>query len=260
MNYGFYPTSIGFTKIAQAVHDEVKLDITHVAVGSGGDPNADIDFNITSLVDEKYRKPMLEGDSYEIDEINRNFIKILTTIPDDAGEFRITEVGYFDSDGDLVIYGLIQPVEKEQGVGSNLRVVELENYIGFTAEQIEAINLVVRSQEQEAFRQEILKLVENSNCKCDRISESEIYEICFGDTDYDPDDFFKKEELPIDDVVNLLDGNPYNDPDYSKDNKEFSLSTSEIENLTDGNPDNDPTWEADDESMPLDEVAFILET
>lgn len=252
MNYGFYATSTGIAKITKAIQEKVKLDITHVAVGSGGDPSADINFDITELVDEKYRKEMVEGDSYEVDPLNPNVIKIVTVIPDDVGNFNINEVGYFDSDGDLVIYGVIRTVQKEQGIGGNLRIVELDNYIAFDNNQIEHLNIVVRCEEQEKFRQEILDIV--NNIKIDRITEREIYEICFGQLDEG------QESLPIEDVANLLDGDPSNDPDYSMDSKEKSLSDDEIDNLLDGDPTNDPTWEEDDGSMELDDVMYILET
>ena len=138
--YGFYITQKGTEKIATAIELGDRVDINTCAVGDGGDVEAERDYNITALKNETYRKTLDNGDNYSLAPDNEDVIMITTIIPDDAGELTINEVGYFDIEDDLIIYGVTKDkVHKNAGEGGQQYVVELVNFVEITNNQIEGL-------------------------------------------------------------------------------------------------------------------------
>ena len=97
-NSEFYTltTTIGLTKIANALAGGEVVRLTEMAVGDGADLPSQ---NQTALQSEKYRFIV---QSIVQDSENTNWVKVEGFIPPQIGGFTIRELGVFDTDGDLI--------------------------------------------------------------------------------------------------------------------------------------------------------------
>ena len=86
-------TTKGFEVITDALCNERKLNLTHIAVGDGGGDYYEPNPEQTELVNEYYRAP--------ISEVTALVTK--AQIPNDIGGFYIREVGVYDENGNLVL-------------------------------------------------------------------------------------------------------------------------------------------------------------
>ncbi len=116
-------TAAGIAKIANAGATGGTISLTHIALGDGGGAAVTPTEAATALVNEVHRGPInhLYGPSTDPSQIAAE----LVVLPN-VGGWTIREVGVYDSDGDLLIYGshpvVYKPVLAE-GSGMDLTVV-----------------------------------------------------------------------------------------------------------------------------------------
>ncbi len=109
--YFTVPTTVGQAKLANSQVLGTALRWTHMALGDGGGSAVTVTQNRTALVHEVYRAAInhLHRDSDDLTQIVAEMIVLPET-----GGFTIREVGIYDSEGDLVVYGsypdVIKPV------------------------------------------------------------------------------------------------------------------------------------------------------
>lgn len=118
----YYPqiTRVGLSKLASASLLGQKLTLTHMALGDGENPVLDLD--ATALTHEVHRAAINE---VVLDENVANRVNIALVIPVDVGGFTITELGVFDSDGDLIAISRFPKTYKpglNEGSGREIRV------------------------------------------------------------------------------------------------------------------------------------------
>jgi hypothetical protein len=118
----YYPqiTRVGLSKLASASLLGQKLTLTHMALGDGENPVLDLD--ATALTHEVHRAAINE---VVLDENVANRVNIALVIPVDVGGFTITELGIFDSDGDLIAISRFPKTYKpglNEGSGREIRV------------------------------------------------------------------------------------------------------------------------------------------
>lgn len=118
----YYPqiTRVGLSKLTSASLLGQKLTLTHMALGDGDNPVLDLD--ATGLTHEVHRAAINE---VVLDENVANRVKLALVIPIDVGGFTITELGVFDSDGDLIAISRFPKTYKpglNEGSGREIRV------------------------------------------------------------------------------------------------------------------------------------------
>ena len=90
-------TNIAEAKITQAAGTETKVAITHVALGDGNGASYDGDFTQIALRNEALRKPIERRHI-----IDPNSWRVRVEFGPETEEIDIREMGFFDSDGDLI--------------------------------------------------------------------------------------------------------------------------------------------------------------
>ena len=101
-------TNVGDAAIANAIANNSKLNITHIAFGDGNGSVPTLTKTRTSLVREVHRQAVTK---YERHATNTNWIVIETIIPSDVGGFTIREMGII-ANGKLISHGSHAPFEK----------------------------------------------------------------------------------------------------------------------------------------------------
>lgn len=105
-------TSLGETKLAQAAGDGTQVEITHIALGDANGTAYDPDFEQTTLVGERARRP-IENRIFG----GNNSWTVTATFPTDTENFEVREIGFFDQDGDLIaLYAGLDVVPRQTGV------------------------------------------------------------------------------------------------------------------------------------------------
>ncbi|SIO25740.1 phage tail protein [Halodesulfovibrio marinisediminis] len=118
----YYPqiTQVGLEKLTKASLMGKKLTLSHMAVGDGSNPV--IDIAATKLKHEVYRAAI---DEVSLDKKVANRVQVTLVIPVEVGGFNITELGVFDSDGDLIAISRFPATYKpglNEGSGREIRV------------------------------------------------------------------------------------------------------------------------------------------
>lgn len=101
-------TTIGDAEIANAIANNSKLNITHIAFGDGNGSVPTPSKNRTSLVKEVHRQAVTK---YERHATIANWIVIETIIPSQKGGFWVREMGVI-ANGKLISHGSHAPFEK----------------------------------------------------------------------------------------------------------------------------------------------------
>ncbi|WP_290922037.1 phage tail protein [Halodesulfovibrio sp.] len=130
MSQKYYPklTHVGLAKLTNAVLLNKQVSLTHMAVGDGS--GSSINLDAKQLEHEVYRAQINE---IRLDESSENTVLAVLVIPVQIGGFHITELGLFDSDGDLIAVGLFPATYKpalDEGTGREIRVqmkLQLQN-------------------------------------------------------------------------------------------------------------------------------------
>ena len=130
MSQKYYPklTHVGLAKLTNAALLNKQVSLTHMAVGDGS--GSSINLDAKQLEHEVYRAQINE---IRLDESSENTVLAVLVIPVQIGGFHITELGLFDSDGDLIAVGLFPATYKptlDEGTGREIRVqmkLQLQN-------------------------------------------------------------------------------------------------------------------------------------
>lgn len=101
-------TNLGDAEIADAITNNAKIQITHIAFGDGAGSVPTPSKTRTTLVREVHRQAVTK---YERHPTNPNWIVIETIIPSDVGGFTIREMGIIGN-GKLLSHGSHAPFEK----------------------------------------------------------------------------------------------------------------------------------------------------
>lgn len=101
-------TNLGDVEVANAITNETKINITHVAFGDGNGSVPTPTKSRTTLVREVHRQAVTK---YERHATNPNWIVIETIIPSSIGGFTIREMGIIGN-GKLISHGSHAPYEK----------------------------------------------------------------------------------------------------------------------------------------------------
>lgn len=116
MAEGFFVTNKGIELINSAVPSENKVEINKAKFGSGGDSSAEWNYSITEMVAEEYSKNLdPETDKYKISDTDPKALFLSVVVPPEES-CLINEVGFFDSNDNLIIYGLVREQQKVAGV------------------------------------------------------------------------------------------------------------------------------------------------
>jgi len=103
VNYSSLLTVTGQAKIAAALQPGgTPLTVTHIALGDGGGAAVVPSVHRAELIRETHRQPV---DMVEPDPNDPTQVRIQSVIPATVGGFFIREIGLYDMDGDLVVYG-----------------------------------------------------------------------------------------------------------------------------------------------------------
>lgn len=107
-------TDSGKNKIAQCFVSRTPLELSHFAVGDGGDGYYEPDAEQTELVNEMYRSNIAR---IAIDKNYANRFTVECSIPSTSGGYHIREIGIYDTQGTLFAIGRIpesyKPIESE---------------------------------------------------------------------------------------------------------------------------------------------------
>lgn len=146
--YGFYVTNKGEELLAKTLQGE-KITVTKACFGSGGNHNEPFNYNIEELVDQFYEKDLDPNtDLVIVNPLTPNQIEIITEIPVNVSG-TINEIGYKDSSGNLILYGL---VEEDIKTTDKKQIYQYENYIKFTQHEAENIEFSVSSTAYDELR------------------------------------------------------------------------------------------------------------
>lgn len=143
--FGFYMTDTGIEKVAKATAQGEKVKINTLAVGDGGKPDEDRIYERTALEHENYRKQMDDMDSYTVDRNNPNVVTIVAVVPDETGAITVNEVGFFDEEGDLIVYGVVEETSKGKGSNGSMQTIEITCYINFVNTGVDNVEISVGS-------------------------------------------------------------------------------------------------------------------
>lgn len=102
-------TATGLALVSQAVSQQRTIELTHFAVGDGSGNSTQPNENMRQLVREKYRGTI--NRIYQ-DPENENKHTAEMIIPVSVEGFVIREIGLFDRNGNLIIYGNTPEVHK----------------------------------------------------------------------------------------------------------------------------------------------------
>lgn len=236
MSYGFYCTDKGTDLAANAAAKGTKVDICKVAVGDGGDPEAQTNWGIEALNNEVYRKDLdPTTDFYDIDPEFPNQLFMSFQIPAEVALTQVNEVGFFDSENNLIIYGITIPIDKEGRTGEfgSMELFTIEGLVRFENRELPFItlsklddnlkHLEEKFQEQlDAIARRVEEVVSVEAITKEEIDEitgeplnlATIYGVGFSD----------------DEMARLLDDDPGNDPPPEVETR-GSLSKEEILNI-----------------------------
>lgn len=144
MPYGFYITNRGRELLTSSTATTDKVTITKACFGDGGDLVSQPELGITELKNQIYEKTFEPGiDSYKVSDSDLSQLEIKTILPEEVTG-TINEIGYRDDKGNLIIYGTVKELTKEQGVE-----IQYENWIKLETGDAEKIEINIISPEIE---------------------------------------------------------------------------------------------------------------
>lgn len=153
MPYGFFITDTGRQLIDKAITENTKVDITTACFGSGGSPDTEPNYAITELVNSFYEKQMNpDTDDYRVDENDPYSIYIQSELPNEVTG-TVNEIGYKDSQGNLVIYGIVRERVKEVGTKGGKILLQYRNWIKLENGDLDSIEIKIKSAEYEKVEQ-----------------------------------------------------------------------------------------------------------
>lgn len=115
MAEGFYVTNKGIELINAVIPNDGKVEINKAKFGSGGTEGA-WNYDISAMVSEEYSKNLdPETDKYKISDTDPKALFLSVVVPAEVS-CRINEVGFFDNNDNLIIYGIVRDQTKVQGV------------------------------------------------------------------------------------------------------------------------------------------------
>ncbi|MEN8282619.1 phage tail protein [Acinetobacter gerneri] len=129
-------TKVGDAAIANAITNNKKLNITHVAFGDGNGSVPTPDKNRTALVREVHRQAV---NKYTQHETVANWITVEVIIPSNIGGFYIREVGII-AEGVLISDGSVPPTYKE---ATNDGVREYRLRLTIDIQSAEVVSLIL---------------------------------------------------------------------------------------------------------------------
>lgn len=142
---GFYITNKGRELLTNSTVTTDKVIISKACFGSGGNLISQPDKGITQLKNQIYEKPFdPDTDSYKVSGSDLSQLEIKTIVPSEVTG-TINEVGYKDESDNLIIYGVVQDFEKEDGIE-----VEYDNWIKLEAGDSEKIEINIATPDMEA--------------------------------------------------------------------------------------------------------------
>lgn len=229
MKKGFYVTDLGRNKLLEASNEiNKKVNIVKVKIGDAGNQDIeDFDYSITSLVNSVYEKTFDENDFYKIDEERPNQVMICCYIPKEVNiDTDINEIGFYDEEDDLIVYGLVQPTPKRDNYA-----IEFDNWIEFNNKDIDNVTIVIDDRGLESFKREVMNILNSygDTIHVERITEEEIIEITGTDLEIKNITVIG-DAMSSDDVLLFLDDDPDNDPIYGE-KEDGAMSTDEILNI-----------------------------
>lgn len=178
MAEGFYVTNKGIELINQAVTAGTKVDIKKVKYGSGGDSVSPWNYDIQSLGHEEYSKDLDPiTDSYKVSESDPKTFIITTIVPNET-ECTINEIGFFDSQDNLIVYGIVREDHKRAGVK-----FQYETYVKFENVDETAVEITIVSPEYEKVEQ----LVETTKAELEQLIQR-------AESDFDLSNYVSHEE------------------------------------------------------------------
>ncbi|GHE20115.1 phage tail protein [Halomonas urumqiensis] len=95
-------TDTGQAKLAAALANNESIELGSVAVGDGGGSLPTPEASRTALIDEVHRAPI---NHIAVDADNPNWLIVETVLPPEIGGWTIREVGVYDTEGELIVYG-----------------------------------------------------------------------------------------------------------------------------------------------------------
>ncbi len=102
-------TTLGLTRLAEALANNTPLVFTHVAVGDGNGSPITPDPSMTALVNERAR---VATNEVSISENSSSTVVIEGIIPSGTGGFTIREAGAFNGAGELIAIASYPPTYK----------------------------------------------------------------------------------------------------------------------------------------------------
>lgn len=144
MPEGFYVTDKGIELINTAVKEEKKVEINKAQFGDGGDLNGAREYGITELKSKQYEKnfdPLT--DTYSVSPTDPKALLIKVVIPAEVS-CTINEIGFFDTENNLIVYGNVRERQKEAGIK-----FQYENWVKFDNVDESAVEIKIVSPEFE---------------------------------------------------------------------------------------------------------------
>ena len=155
-DYFLILTNVGKAKVAEAIINNTKVNITNVAFGDGNGNVVTPTVTWTTLKKERYRTA---PNSVDIHKENSNWISVKAYIPKDVGGWFIREIGLFDTDNKLIAVGNYPDTYKPTvslGVGVDMFIeviMEVSDAAAITL-QVNPSQMLVTKEEMESFVKE----------------------------------------------------------------------------------------------------------
>lgn len=153
MAEGFYVTNKGLTEITKAIESDTKVEIKKARFGSGATLGDEWDYDITSLKNSRYEKDLDPlTDTYDVNPDDPKSLKINVIVP--VGQaLTINEIGFFDRNDNLILYGIVR-----ERIKSDVDEFEYRCLVKFDNTDESKVEIVIKSPEFE----KVEELVENS--------------------------------------------------------------------------------------------------
>lgn len=189
MAESFFVTNKGVELITQAIANETKVDIKKVQFGSGGDSASEPNYDIQSLGHMEYSKDLDPiTDTYEILDTVPKSLYLKTIVPAEV-ECTINEIGYFDTQENLIIYGIVRELKKERGLKH-----EYDNYVKFENIDTAGVEIVIISPEYEKVEQLVETTKEEFDQKLSEASSSLTKILEQAESDFDLSNYVSHDE------------------------------------------------------------------
>lgn len=153
-------TDVGNAKMAQAVLEGRKVNITEMRLGDGSGSYYMPTTAATALVNEVWRGEIANK---AINEASPNIIAVKTVIPSDVGGFTIREAALYDDDGDMIAVCNMPNIDKAtlpDGISSKLDIV-----MNILLSNVDAVEFVINPTLDPASKDDLMEamLAHNSD-------------------------------------------------------------------------------------------------